>query len=205
MSCLLLLSETGHEVVELNLGGGFGIKYTENDDPVPYEAYMEKVSAAVKESCEKLGIKQPFILIEPGRSMAGPAGITLYTCGGVKNIPDIRTYVSIDGGMTDNPRYALYQSEYEAIVANKADKPRNTKVTIAGKCCESGDLLGEGIPIQPVEVGDTLAVFATGAYNYSMSSNYNRVAKPAVVMIKDGASRVVVKRETLEDIVRNDL
>lgn len=198
-------NETGHEVVELNLGGGFGIKYTENDDPVPYEAYMEKVSAAVKESCEKLGIKQPFILIEPGRSMVAPAGITLYTCGGIKNIPNIRTYVSIDGGMTDNPRYALYQSEYEALVANKADKPRDTKVTIAGKCCESGDLIGEGMPLQEAEPGDIIAVCATGAYNYSMSSNYNRIPKPATVFINNGESRVVIKRETLDDIIRNDM
>lgn len=197
--------QTGHEVSELNLGGGFGIKYTEDNDPVPYEAYMEKVSVAFKESCSELNIKLPFILIEPGRSMAGPAGITLYTCGGIKHIPNIRTYVSVDGGMTDNPRYALYKSEYEALVANKADKPRDTKVTIAGKCCESGDLIGEGMPLQEAEPGDIIAVCATGAYNYSMSSNYNRVPKPAVVFIKDGESRVAVKRETLDDIIRNDI
>lgn len=197
--------QTGHEVSELNLGGGFGIKYTEDNDPVPYEAYMEKVSVAVKESCSELNIKLPFILIEPGRSMAGPAGITLYTCGGIKHIPNIRTYVSVDGGMTDNPRYALYKSEYEALVANKADKPRDTKVTIAGKCCESGDLIGEGMPLQETEPGDIIAVCATGAYNYSMSSNYNRVPKPAVVFIKDGESRIAVKRETLDDIIRNDI
>lgn len=197
--------ETGHEISDLNLGGGFGIKYTESDDPVPYEVYMEKVSVAVKESCEKLGVKLPFILIEPGRSIAGPAGITLYTCGGVKNIPNIRTYVSIDGGMTDNPRYALYQSAYDAVVANKADKPKDKKVTIAGKCCESGDLIGEGMSIQEVEPGDIIAVCATGAYNYSMSSNYNRIPKPATVFVKDGESRVVIKRETLDDIIRNDI
>lgn len=197
--------ETGHEISDLNLGGGFGIKYTESDDPVPYEVYMEKVSIAVKESCEKLGVKLPFILIEPGRSIAGPAGITLYTCGGVKNIPNIRTYVSIDGGMTDNPRYALYQSAYDAVVANKADKPKDKKVTIAGKCCESGDLIGEGMSIQEVEPGDIIAVCATGAYNYSMSSNYNRIPKPATVFVKDGESRVVIKRETLDDIIRNDI
>ena len=195
----------GYEIAELNLGGGFGIMYTESDDPVPYENYMEKVSVAVKESCEKLGVKQPFILIEPGRSVAGPAGITLYTCGGVKEIPNIRTYISVDGGMTDNPRYALYKSEYDALVANKADKAKDTKVTIAGKCCESGDLVGEGMPIQTAEPGDIIAVCATGAYNYSMSSNYNRIPKPAVVFLKDGKAREVVKRETLEDIIRNDI
>ncbi|MDE6132013.1 MAG: diaminopimelate decarboxylase, partial [Oscillospiraceae bacterium] len=189
----------------LNLGGGFGIKYTEDEKPVPYENYMEKVSAKVKALCSQYGLEQPFILIEPGRSIAGPAGITLYTVGGVKNIPNIRTYVSIDGGMGDNPRYALYKSKYEAVAANKADKPRDTKITLAGKCCESGDLIGEEMSIQQVESGDIIAVLATGAYNYSMSSNYNRIAKPAVVMLKGGEPRVVVKRETLEDIVRNDI
>lgn len=198
-------SDTGHEIDELDLGGGFGIKYTEDNDPVPYESYMEKVSEAVKESCSELNIKQPFILIEPGRSVAGPAGITLYTCGGVKEIPNIRTYVSIDGGMTDNPRYALYKSEYEAIAANKASEPRDTVVTLAGKCCESGDLIGEGMNIQKVEPGDIIAVCATGAYNYSMSSNYNRIQKPAVAFVKDGESRIAVKRETLDDIIRNDV
>ena len=196
---------TGFTVSELNLGGGFGIMYTENDDPVPYENYMEKVSAAVADTCSEYGIEQPFILIEPGRSMAGPAGITLYTCGGVKHIPGIRTYVSIDGGMTDNPRYALYQSKYDAIVANKASQPKNSVVTIAGKCCESGDLIGEGMSIQEAAPGDIIAVCATGAYNYSMASNYNRVGKPAVVFVKDGSSKVVVKRETLDDIIRNDI
>lgn len=198
-------NELNYEVRELNLGGGFGIKYTEDENPVPYENYMEKVSVKVKELCSRHGIEQPFILIEPGRSIAGPAGITLYTVGGVKNIPNIRTYVSIDGGMGDNPRYALYKSKYEAVAANKADKPRDTKITLAGKCCESGDLIGEEMSVQQVEAGDIIAVLATGAYNYSMSSNYNRIAKPAVVMLKGGEPRVVVKRETLEDIVRNDV
>ena len=197
--------ELDFEVDELNLGGGFGIMYTEDNDPVPYENYMEKVSEVVKSCCSQLNIKQPFILIEPGRSIAGPAGITLYTVGGAKHIPDIRTYVSIDGGMIDNPRYILYQSEYEALVANRAGEPRDTKVTIAGKCCESGDLIGEGMKLQKAEPGDIIAVCATGAYNYSMASNYNRIPRPPVVFIKDGQSRVVVKRETLEEIVANDI
>ena len=197
--------ELGFEVKELNLGGGFGIKYTEEDAPVAYDRYMEKVSEKVKAVCAEKNIKLPFILIEPGRSVAAPAGITLYTVGGKKEIPNIRTYVSIDGGMCDNPRYALYQSKYDVEVANKANLPKSEVVTVAGKCCETGDLIGEGMPIQPVEPGDILAVLATGAYNYSMSSNYNRIPKPAVVMIKGGQSRVVVKRETLEDIIRNDL
>lgn len=197
--------ELGFEVKELNLGGGFGIRYTEEDAPVGYDKYMEKVSEKVKEVCAEKNIKLPFILIEPGRSIAAPAGITLYTVGGRKEIPNIRTYVSIDGGMGDNPRYALYQSKYDVEVANKANLPKTETVTVAGKCCETGDLIGEGMPIQPVEPGDILAVLATGAYNYSMSSNYNRIPKPPVVMIRDGKSRVVVKRETFEDIVRNDI
>lgn len=197
--------ELGFEVKELNLGGGFGIRYTEEDAPVGYDKYMEKVSEKVKEVCAEKNVKLPFILIEPGRSIAAPAGITLYTVGGRKEIPNIRTYVSVDGGMGDNPRYALYQSKYDVEVANKANLPKTETVTVAGKCCETGDLIGEGMPIQPVEPGDILAVLATGAYNYSMSSNYNRIPKPPVVMIRDGKSRVVVKKETFEDIVRNDI
>lgn len=197
--------ELSFEVKELNLGGGFGIKYTEEDAPVAYDKYMETVSVKVKEVCEEKNIRLPFILIEPGRSIAAPAGITLYTVGARKEIPNIRTYVSVDGGMGDNPRYALYQSKYDVEVANKASMDKTDVVTVAGKCCETGDLIGEGMPIQPVEAGDILAVLATGAYNYSMSSNYNRIPKPAVVMLKEGTSRVVVKRETFEDIVRNDL
>jgi diaminopimelate decarboxylase len=198
-------NELGFEVKQLNLGGGFGIKYTENDNPVPFENYMEKVSVKVKEICEKENIALPFILIEPGRSIAAPAGLTLYTVGGIKHIPNIRTYVSIDGGMTDNPRYALYKSEYDIEVANRAGEPKTETITLAGKCCESGDLIGENMPVQHIEEGDIVAVLATGAYNYSMSSNYNRIPKPAVVMVNEGKSRVVVKRETMEDVVRNDV
>lgn len=197
--------ELGYEIDELNLGGGFGIKYIPEHDPVEYEKYMKRVSVTVKKTCEEQGIKTPFIVIEPGRSIVGPAGITLYTVGGVKEIPGIRTYVSVDGGMTDNPRYALYQSEYDMLVANRAQEQKTKKVTIAGRCCESGDLLGEGIQLQDAKVGDILAVLATGAYNYSMSSNYNRVPKPAVVMVNGGDAKVAVKRETYEDIVRNDV
>lgn len=197
--------ELGYTVKELNLGGGFGIKYLNEHDPSPFETYMEKVSKVVKSECERLGIEQPAILIEPGRSIAAPAGITLYTVGARKEIPNIRTYVSIDGGMCDNPRYILYGSEYEAIVANKASEERTDRVTIAGRCCESGDLIGENMPLQYAESGDIIAVCATGAYNYSMSSNYNRVQKPAVVFINNGESRIAVKRETLDDIIRNDI
>ena len=198
-------SELGAVISELNLGGGFGIMYTSDDEPVPYENYMDKVSVAVKAKCAEHGLPVPFIYIEPGRSVVGEAGITLYTVGGNKEIPNVRTYVSIDGGMTDNIRYALYQSAYTVVNASKADKPADEVVTIAGKCCESGDLVQEHTKVADVQVGDILAVLSTGAYNYSMASNYNRIPRPAIVMVKDGKSRVIVKRESYEDIVRNDV
>lgn len=195
----------GVEFNELNLGGGFGIKYLASHDPIDYDLYMEKISETVKKICKEKGLRQPFILMEPGRSIVGSAGITLYTAGSVKEIPGVRTYVSIDGGMADNPRYALYQAPYEAVVADRAKEPKTQTVTIAGRCCESGDLIQENIAIQPAKPGDTVAVFATGAYNYSMASNYNRLPKPAVVMIKDGNPRVIVKRETYENLIENDI
>jgi diaminopimelate decarboxylase len=189
----------------LNLGGGFGIKYIPENDPVEYDKYMQKVSVTVKEACSKRNMELPFILIEPGRSIVAEAGITLYTVGSVKKIPGIRTYVSVDGGMTDNPRYALYQAPYDAVIANKAAQPRAGQVTIAGRCCESGDLIQENIAIQQAQAGDILAVFCTGAYNYSMASNYNRVPRPAAVMIKDGVPHEFIRRETYADMVKNDI
>jgi len=197
--------QTGCELEILDLGGGFGIKYLPEHDPVEYDRYMQRVARTVQRVSAARGVKTPFIVIEPGRSIAGPAGVTLYTAGAVKEIPGVRTYVSIDGGMCDNPRYILYRSEYEAMVANKASQPKTRTVTLAGKCCESGDLIGEGMQIQDVHPGDIIAVLATGAYNYAMSSNYNRIPRPPVVMLRGGQARVVVKRETYEDLVRNDL
>lgn len=197
--------ETGLTLSELNLGGGFGIKYLESDSPREYDAFMDAVSAQIHASCTELGLEQPAVFIEPGRSIVGPAGLTLYTVGAIKEIAGVRTYLSVDGGMTDNPRYALYQAPYEAIVANKADAPRDFEVTIAGKCCESGDLIQEHTKIQWCESGDLLAVLATGAYNYSMASNYNRIPRPAVVMVKDGKPRLIVRRESYEDLIHNDL
>lgn len=189
----------------LNLGGGFGIAYTGKDDPVGYDAYMCTVARRVTDKAAELGIEMPFIMIEPGRSIVGPAGITLYTIGGVKQIPGIRKYVSVDGGMTDNIRYALYQAAYDFVVANRARDSKDDVVTIAGRCCESGDLLGEHVPLQTARVGDILAVCATGAYNYSMANHYNRTPKPAVVMVKDGESRIIVRRETPDDLIRFDV
>ena len=197
--------ETGHLVTELNLGGGYGIKYTENDNPVPYDNYMAAVSKAVKAKAAENDIPVPFIYMEPGRSVVGEAGITLYTVGGRKEIPNVRTYVSVDGGMTDNIRYALYESEYTVVNAGKADQKPNEKVTVAGKCCESGDLIQKDTPVADVQVGDILAVLSTGAYNYSMASNYNRNPRPAIVMVKDGKARLIVKRESYDDLVANDL
>ena len=197
--------ETGAELDELNLGGGFGIKYVDGDTPIPYGEYMKNVSAVVKAETERLGLKMPFILIEPGRSVVGAAGLTLYTVGAVKEIPDIRTYVSVDGGMADNPRYALYHADYQVICANKANEEKNMTVTVAGKCCESGDLIQENTPVQTVEAGDILAVLSTGAYNYSMASNYNRIPKLPVVMVNSGEARIVVKRETYEMVAACDV
>ena len=197
--------ETGAEIKELNLGGGFGIKYTGEDKPAPYSDYMNRVAAVIKKKAEEHSMELPFIIIEPGRSIAGAAGITLYTVGAVKEIENVRTYVSIDGGMTDNPRYILYQSTYEILCTNKANEPKTEKITLAGKCCESGDLIQENAMIQKVVPGDTIAVLSTGAYNYSMASNYNRIGRPAVVMTNNGESRIIVKRESFEDLVRNDV
>ncbi|HWR61190.1 MAG TPA: diaminopimelate decarboxylase [Clostridia bacterium] len=206
LGLLLQIKERyGIELEELNIGGGFGIFYREGDEPPAIEEYISVITDTVKALCSDNGLKLPRIIIEPGRWIVGENGITLYTIGAIKEIEGIRKYVSVDGGMTDNPRTALYQAEYDAIVANKAEERPEELVTIAGKCCESGDILIKDIRLPAVEPGDMLAVLSTGAYNYSMSSNYNRLRKPAVVMLKDGKPRIIVKRETYEDIVRNDM
>jgi len=195
----------GLEMKELNLGGGYGIKYVPENDPIEYDKYIEAVSEVIKEVALERNLKLPFILMEPGRSIVASAGITLYTVGAVKDIPNIRKYVSVDGGMTDNPRYILYQSEYDAVLANNPAAEKVETVTIAGKCCESGDILIKDIKMPVIKPGDYLAVLATGAYNYSMSSNYNRIPRPPVVMVNNGQSKLIVKRETYEDIIRNDI
>lgn len=196
--------ELGVEVDHLNLGGGFGIHYTEADDFIPYMEYMEAVSEKIHSCCAQLDLKLPRIYIEPGRSIVGEAGITLYTVGGIREIPNVRNYVAIDGGMFENPRYALYQSDYTCLIANKANLPADYTATIAGKCCESGDLIQEHTPIQRPEEGDILAVLSTGAYNYSMASNYNRNLRPPCVMVSNGESRVIIRGETYQDLLRND-
>lgn len=198
-------NELGYEIPELNLGGGFGIRYTEADDPRSVFDSVKNFTDVVKREAEKNNLKLPLISIEPGRSIVAESGITVYTVGSVKEIKDIRTYVSVDGGMTDNPRYALYKSEYTMLLPERPEAKATEVVTVAGRNCESGDLLGENIKLPKVSAGDLLAVLTTGAYNYSMASNYNRVPRPPVVMIKDGEDKLIVKRETYEDIVSNDL
>jgi diaminopimelate decarboxylase len=197
--------ETGEAVRDLDVGGGVGIKYGLADEPSTIEQYGKVVVDGIKEECERNGLPVPRILIEPGRSVVANAGITLYTVGTIKDVPGIRTYVAIDGGMTDNIRPALYGARYECLVANKADGPRTEVVTVAGKHCETGDLIARDTQIQPVETGDVLAVCATGAYCQSMSSNYNKQVRPGVVFVKDGAARVVVRRETYDDLLRCDV
>jgi len=161
---------------------------------------------AIKKKTYENGLKMPKIFIEPGRWMVGEAGITLYTVGTIKDIPGVRTYVSIDGGLPDNPRTALYTAKYQAYLANKMDNERNKTVTIAGKCCESGDILIWDLMVpHSIERGDILSVMSTGAYNYSMASNYNKIPKPAVVMIKDGQERIIVRRESYEDLISMDV
>ncbi len=197
--------ELSYEIEVLNLGGGFGIRYTEADDPRDISLCVKDMTDAVKASAKKLGLKLPFITVEPGRSIVAPAGITVYTVGSVKTIEGVRTYVAVDGGMTDNPRYALYGSEYDMIFAERPLDEKTETVTVAGRNCESGDLLGKNIKLPPAKEGDLLAVLATGAYNYSMASNYNRVPRPPVVMVSDGKDKLVVKRESYEDLLKNDL
>ncbi len=195
----------GIEFKDLVLGGGFGIIYTQEDNPLPLSEVLKPVLTYIKERRIKEGKKLIFLGFEPGRSIAGPAGMTLYTVGSVKEIKGIRTYVSVDGGMSDNPRFALYQAKYEFVLPEKAELPKEKIVTVCGKCCESGDVLGENVPIGPVESGDILGVLATGAYNYSMASNYNRIPRPAIVFVKDGKDRLVVKRESYEDLLSLEL
>ncbi|HEY8362516.1 MAG TPA: diaminopimelate decarboxylase [Tissierellaceae bacterium] len=195
----------GFVTKELNTGGGYGIHYTNGDERKPLSYFTDAIMAAVEESCKKYGLTRPLIIIEPGRWIVGEAGITLYTIGAIKEIPGIRTYVSVDGGMPDNPRPSLYQAKYEAVVANKINEEPTETVTIAGRCCESGDILIWDLKVPKVERGDILAVLSTGAYNYSMSSNYNRIPRPAVVMIRNGIDRLIVRRETYEDLLRNEL
>ena len=196
--------ETGAVVEELNLGGGFGIFYAEGDLPATIAEYAQAVIGAVQDKAAANQLKTPRIMIEPGRSIVGEAGTTLYSIGSIKEIPGVRKYIAVDGGMSDNPRPALYKAVYEAVIANRATELPAEKVSVTGKCCESGDMLIWDINLPQVESGDILAVFCTGAYNYSMSMNYNRLARPAAVLVKDGQADIIIERETYEDLLRND-
>ncbi len=198
----------GFQASVLNLGGGFGIYYTDEDPklkPEDYAGYLKELIDTIKQKADKLKLDKPYLLVEPGRSIVGEAGITLYTVGAVKDIPGIRKYVAVDGGMFENPRYALYQSKYTAVKADDVNAVATQKVSIAGKCCESGDLIGVDIPLPEVATGDVLAVFSTGAYHYSMASNYNRNLIPQAVLVYNGKAETIIKRQTYEDLIRNDV
>ena len=189
----------------LNLGGGFGVYYTEEDRPFELAEFLREYIEVVERESDNFGLDLTKVVIEPGRSLTCNAGSTLYSVGGVKNTFAGREYVFVDGGMADNPRYALYKAKYEAMLANKMNEEADTTYTVAGKCCESGDMLVMDAKLPKAEQGDLLLVSSTGAYNYSMSSNYNRLPKLPVVFVKDGTSRLVVKGETLEDLIRQDI
>ena len=203
----LMKQKYGFITRELDLGGGYGVRYLESDPEIDIAANIELVGAHVKEYCKKIGVDMPEIRMEPGRSIVADAGLTLYTAGTVKRIPGYKNYVSVDGGMADNPRYALYRSPYTVCLANRMNSASPTfNCTIAGRCCESGDLIQENVTLSADIVrGDIIAVLTTGAYNYSMASNYNRLQKPPVVMIKGGNDYLAVRRESLEDVCKNDI
>ena len=197
----------GYMAPQLDLGGGYGVRYVESDPYLDVDTKVGQVAAAIKEACARLNIEMPEIHMEPGRSIVAAAGMTLYTCGTVKKIPGYKNYVSIDGGMPDNPRFALYGSSYTCLVANKMNEECDFVASIVGRCCESGDIIQEGVSVpSSVGRGDTVAVCTTGAYNYSMASNYNRLPRAPIVMLRGGnESYVAVRRESFADLCANDL
>ena len=197
--------EYGFTVKELDMGGGLGVAYTASDKPSSIDDFAETITAAVKECCAKYDFPLPRLLVEPGRSLTANAGVTLYRVGNMKTLPGIRKYVAIDGGMSDNIRTALYHAEYEPTIANKAGQPRTEIVTLCGKHCESGDAVVIDMPLQKADVDDVVCVFTTGAYNATMSSNYNGQPRPAVVFVKDGEARVTTRRETYDDLYHRDV
>lgn len=198
-------NQLGFKVREINIGGGLGIDYSGSDNVPAIDSFAGKIISHFKEKCAEASIGEPKLILEPGRSIVGVAGITLYTVGSVKDIPGIRKYVSVDGGMSDNPRPILYGAKYEALIANKASMQKEEKVTIVGRFCESGDKLLIDYELQKAEKGDILAVLCTGAYNYSMASNYNRVTRPAMALANNGSVKLIIKRESYEDLVRCDV
>ena len=196
--------ERGLPLEQLNVGGGLGIRYLESDDPPSIEEWVQAVSLAVAKACQERGIAYPLLIAEPGRSLIATACVTAYTVGNRKEIPEIRTYIAVDGGMSDNPRPITYQSVYRAVVANKMSQECQEVVTIAGKHCESGDILIKDIALPKTNPGDILVVLATGAYNYSMASNYNRLPRPAAVIVQNGEANLILERENLADLLRQD-
>ena len=197
----------GYITRELDLGGGYGVRYLESDPEIDIAANIREVGKAVCAQCEALGLALPAIRMEPGRSIVADAALTLYTVGTVKRIPGYKNYVSVDGGMTDNPRFALYRSPYTVMLANRAnDTCASFRCSVVGRCCESGDIIQENVELPAdTQRGDIVAVLTTGAYNYSMASNYNRIPRPPIVMLRDGEDYVAVRRESFEDICRNDI
>lgn len=194
----------GFTCTVLNLGGGFGIRYTAEDQPLAPQVYVEDMIKVVQKKVNEVKLTMPEIWIEPGRSLVGDAGTSLYTVGSHKTVPDVREYIAVDGGMSDNIRPALYDAKYEAVIANKANEVATETYTVAGKLCESGDKLIEDAQLQKAQSGDILAMFCTGAYGYAMASNYNRVARPAVVFVENGQHQLVIARETYAHIIAND-
>lgn len=193
----------GYEMKELNLGGGFGVTYIDEKRP-PYSYYLNPMMEKIESYYSERGLTRPGVVIEPGRSIVAEAGITLYTVGSIKDIKGVRKYVSVDGGMTDNIRPTLYQAEYTGILANKAAEAADDVVTVCGKCCESGDILIKDLALPKAAAGDIFAIYSTGAYGYSMASNYNKNTLPAVVFVRDGEARQVVRRQTYEDMIKNE-
>ncbi len=197
--------DLNYETQVLNLGGGFGVRYLENQPQINYLQKIEEISQIISKQCKELNIDMPKIAMEPGRSIVADAGMTLYTVGSVKEITGYKNYVSVDGGMTDNPRYTLYEAPYTVMLASRVDDKKDFCATIAGRCCESGDILQENVMLPKPKRNEILAVLTTGAYNYSMASNYNRVPRPPVVMLNDKGDYIAVKRETFEDICNLDI
>ncbi len=205
IDALKLARGIGHPIEDLNVGGGLGVRYVEADDPPSIDQWINTVATAVKESCEEKQVKLPRLLCEPGRSLVATSGVTLYKLGSRKEIPGIRTYFSVDGGMSDNPRPITYQSLYKACLVDRPLDPPVQTVTIAGKHCESGDILIKNLPLPICTSGEFLVVFGTGAYNFSMSSNYNRIPRPAAVLVHSGHVDLVQQREQPEDLLRYDV
>ncbi|MEB3240778.1 MAG: diaminopimelate decarboxylase [Synechococcus sp.] len=201
----VLARSLGHQPSDLNVGGGLGIRYTASDDPPSIDAWIQVVSEAMVKACRDRQLELPRLMCEPGRSLVAPAGITLYEVGSRKHIPGLKTYVAVDGGMSDNPRPITYQSEYTALLADRPAAPASETVTLVGKHCESGDVLLKGLPLPATKPGDVLVVLATGAYNASMASNYNRIPRPAAVMVGEGRSELVQRRERPDELLRYDV